>query len=108
MVFCLDIFANLLMDCNLIAPMDANGDVGSGFAIYYIKYSAALVDASLLDTRGILLFSGRDSTVSAMHSDLVLPTYTVWHMNCSMDGPKYHISTPYGYQDCFDLDYFVL
>ena len=43
------------MDCNCIAPMNAKGDVYAGFDIAYNKYSSTLVDASLLNTNGILL-----------------------------------------------------
>ena len=57
--------------------MDANGDVGSGFVIAYIKFSAAFVDASWLDIPGILLCPGVNSTVYAIHSALVFLMYTV-------------------------------
>ena len=45
-VFCLKISDNFLMDCNFLATIDANKDVGAGFAIASIKYTAALVSAS--------------------------------------------------------------
>ena len=43
--FCLKIYENLLMACDLLAPMDTNGAVGSGFSIAFIKYTTALVSA---------------------------------------------------------------
>ena len=36
--------------------MDTNGDVGAGFMIASIKYSATLVAAYRFDTPGILFF----------------------------------------------------
>ena len=59
------------MDCNFLAPMDANGAVGDGFDIASIKSSAALVVSFLLVTNGILLCSGENSTVSVINSYLV-------------------------------------
>ena len=68
------------MDCYLLASMDANGAVGAGLVIASIKYSAELVDDSLLGNPGILLCSGGNSNVSEMHSGLVFLTYTIWHL----------------------------
>ena len=58
-VSCLDISASFLMCCSFLSPMDANGVVGDGFVIFYIKYSSTLVDDSLMDTPGVLLFLGK-------------------------------------------------
>ena len=48
----LKISSKLLITCNFIDPMDANGDVGAGFSIAYIKYSATLV---VVDNTGIFI-----------------------------------------------------
>ena len=77
-VFFLEVSANSLMDYNLLSPMDVNAYVGAGFVIVSIKYSEALGSASWLDTPGILLCSGKNSTGSTMCSALVLLTYTLW------------------------------
>ena len=42
-VFCLKIYIYFLMACNLVSPMDANGDVGAGLEISSIISSASLV-----------------------------------------------------------------
>ena len=44
--FLLKISAKFLIACNLIAHMDANGDLGAGFVIAFIKSSSALYDGS--------------------------------------------------------------
>ena len=54
----MDISVKLLIFCNLLAPMDANGGVGAGFSISYIKSRAAFFASYLLDTPVILLLSG--------------------------------------------------
>ena len=45
-VVCFDISAKLTIAFNLLSRMDENGAVGAGFAIAFIKSSAALVDDS--------------------------------------------------------------
>ena len=42
-VVCLNIYEKLFIDCNFVAPMDANGSVGDGSTIASIKYSAILI-----------------------------------------------------------------
>ena len=70
-VVCLKISAKLMITCNFLDHMDAHGAVGAGFLIASIKSSAILVDDSWLDTPGILLWSGKNNTVSVMRLDLV-------------------------------------
>ena len=43
------------MACSLISLMDANGDVGDGLEIAYIKYISVLVYAYWLDIPVVLL-----------------------------------------------------
>ena len=52
--------------------MVANGDAGVGLGIDSIISMAALVSDSWLDSTGILLCSGKKSTVSTVCSDRVL------------------------------------
>ena len=71
-VFCLNIYTNCLIYCSFSAPMVANGDAGVGLGIDSIISMAALVSDSWLDSTGILLCSGKKSTVSTVCSDRVL------------------------------------
>ena len=44
-------------------------------------------------------FFGGNSTVSEIHSALVFRMYDLWNMQCSMDGPMYHLDSQYGAHD---------
>ena len=71
-MFCIEISINYLIDCILVALIDANGASDSGLDMSSIRSSAALVASSWLDITGILLCSGGNSTLSVIHSDKVL------------------------------------
>ena len=73
-VFCLKISSNFLIECNVLSPMNANGDVCDGSEIASIRPSASLFADFLLDITGILLCLGENSIVSAIFSALVLLT----------------------------------
>ena len=105
---CLNKYSKLLIACNFLSPMNANGAVGDGYVISFIKYSATLVADYWLDNPGILFFSRENSTLSAIHSALVLLTYNVYHLKISIDDTKYHPSTTCGSQDLHCPGFFCI
>ena len=56
-----------------------NGVLGCGCCIAAVRSRAASIAASVDDVVGILNKCGKNSTVLAILSDLVLVIYTLWH-----------------------------
>ena len=106
-VFCLKISSNLLIAFILEALMDSSWAVCYGFEMAYTRYMAALNDASWLDIPGILLFSRKKLTMSAMRSAWVLFAKTVWNLYLSISGPMYHPSTPMWVPGCVLARFFM-
>ena len=66
------ISASFLSALIFYVPKDANGTAGTGFSSELINYVAAWVAALAEEIPGIVVFSGNNSTVSAMRSHVLL------------------------------------
>ena len=55
----------------------------------YFLYKCLVVGLSC-ECTVFVLRSVKKTPVSAVRSALVLLSYTIWHLQCSMAGPKYH------------------
>ena len=66
------ISASFLSALIFYVPKDANGTAGTGFSSELINYVAAWVAALAEEITGIVVFSGNNSTVSAMRSHVLL------------------------------------
>ena len=75
----LKIFASLRSAHICSFPRDENGDAGAGFMSALVSNRAASAALLADELRGISMSCGKDSTVRAIRSDLVLVTYIVWH-----------------------------
>ena len=74
------------------------GLAGKGFCRAWSSSVAACIAVSADESLGMGVCLEKKVTVSLIRSARDLLTWTRWHRQCSMAGPKHHPSTPWGAQ----------
>ena len=74
------IVARVLMASNCLSPMLEKGALGEGCCSAWVNSTAAVVAFSVEEGNGIVQLWGKNSTVSAILSCVVLFMYTWWHL----------------------------
>ena len=72
--------ARVLMASNCLSPMLEKGALGEGCYSAWVNSTAAVVAFSVEEGNGIVQLWGKNSTVSAILSWVVLLMYTWWHL----------------------------